>query len=98
MTDAVTGEHSGVDQGRRKFLTVATSADGRGRRRVCVDSVHQVVGALRARAALGAPVTPTSASSSRARWSRYAWRGQPVYVVKRTPAAWSTSSPTHDGD
>ena len=85
MTDAVaTGEHSDVDQGRRKFLTVATSATA------AVGAVFAVSPFVaswepseRARA-MGAPVSVDLSKLDVGQMVTVVWRRQPIYVFKRS--------------
>ena len=85
MTDAVaTREHSDVDQGRRKFLTVATSATA------AVGAVFAVSPFVaswepseRARA-MGAPVSVDLSKLDVGQMVTFVWRRQPIYVFKRS--------------
>jgi ubiquinol-cytochrome c reductase iron-sulfur subunit len=96
MTDAVvTGEHDQVDKGRRKFLTVATTATA------AVGAVFAISPFVaswepseRARA-LGAPVTVDLSKLDVGQMVTYVWRRQPIYIFKRTPEMVS-SLPSHD--
>ena len=96
MTDAgATGEHSAVDQGRRKFLTVATGTTA------AVGAVFAVSPFVaswepseRARA-MGAPVTVDLSKLEVGQLVTYVWRRQPIYVFKRSPET-VTSLPAHD--
>jgi ubiquinol-cytochrome c reductase iron-sulfur subunit len=86
MTDAVaTGEHSEVDQGRRKFLTVATSATAAaGAVFALTPFIASWEPSERARA-LGAPVTVDLSKLEVGQMVTYVWRRQPIYIFKRSP-------------
>ncbi len=86
MTDAVaTGEHSEVDQGRRKFLTVATSATAAaGAVFAITPFIASWEPSERARA-LGAPVTVDLSKLDVGQMVTYVWRRQPIYIFKRSP-------------
>lgn len=97
MTDAVaTGEHSDVDQGRRKFLTVATSATAAAG---AVFALSPFVASWepseRARA-LGAPVTVDLSKLEVGQMVTYVWRRQPIYIFKRSSET-VADLPGHDG-
>jgi ubiquinol-cytochrome c reductase iron-sulfur subunit len=96
MTDAVaTGEHSEVDQGRRKFLTVATSATAAaGAVFAITPFIASWEPSERARA-LGAPVTVDLSKLDVGQMVTYVWRRQPIYIFKRSPQM-VASLPTHD--
>jgi ubiquinol-cytochrome c reductase iron-sulfur subunit len=85
MTDAVaTGGLSDVDQGRRKFLTVATSATAAAG---AVFALSPFVASWepseRARA-LGAPVSVDLSKLEEGQMVTYVWRRQPIYIFKRS--------------
>jgi len=87
MTDAVvTGEHSDdVDQGRRKFLTVATTATAAaGAVFAIAPFIASWEPSERARA-LGAPVTVDLSKLEVGQMVTYVWRRQPIYIFKRSP-------------
>jgi ubiquinol-cytochrome c reductase iron-sulfur subunit len=97
MTDAVaTGDHNEVDQGRRKFLTVATSATAAAG---AVFALSPFVASWepseRARA-LGAPVSVDLSKLEVGQMVTYVWRRQPIYIFKRTPET-VADLPSHDG-
>ncbi len=97
MTDAVaTGDHNDVDQGRRKFLTVATSATAAAG---AVFALSPFVASWepseRARA-LGAPVTVDLSKLEVGQMVTYVWRRQPIYIFKRTSET-VADLPGHDG-
>ncbi len=96
MTDAVvTGEHSEVDQGRRKFLTVATSATAAaGAVFAITPFIASWEPSERARA-MGAPVTVDLSKLDVGQMVTYVWRRQPIYIFKRS-AQMVASLPTHD--
>jgi len=96
MTDAVvTGEHNEVDKGRRKFLTVATSATAAAG---AVFALSPFIASWepseRARA-LGAPVTVDLSKLELGMMLTYVWRRQPIYIFKRSPEM-VASLPSHD--
>ncbi len=97
MTDAVaTGEPSDVDQGRRKFLTVATTATAAaGAVFAITPFIASWEPSERARA-LGAPVTVDLSKLELGQMVTYVWRRQPIYIFKRSPEM-VASLPTHDG-
>lgn len=97
MTDAVvTGEHSEVDKGRRKFLTVATSATAAaGAVFAITPFIASWEPSERARA-MGAPVTVDLSKLDVGQMVTYVWRRQPIYIFKRSPQM-VASLPTHDG-
>ena len=75
-----------VDQDRRKFLIVATSATaGVGVVFAATPFVASWQPSERARA-LGAPVTVDLSKLEVGQMVTYVWRKQPVYVFKRSPA------------
>ena len=88
MTDAgAISNEGGVDQSRRKFLTVATAATA------AVGTVFAATPFLaswqpseRARA-LGAPITVDLSKLELGMMNTYVWRKQPIYVFRRTPEA-----------
>lgn len=96
MTDAVvTGEYSEVDKGRRKFLTVATSATAAaGAVFAITPFIASWEPSERARA-MGAPVTVDLSKLEVGQMVTYVWRRQPIYIFKRTPEM-VASLPTHD--
>jgi ubiquinol-cytochrome c reductase iron-sulfur subunit len=96
MTDAVVaGEHGDVDQGRRKFLTVATSATAAAG---VVFAVSPFVASWepseRARA-MGAPVLVDLSKLELGQMVTYVWRRQPIYIFKRSPET-VADLPRHD--
>jgi ubiquinol-cytochrome c reductase iron-sulfur subunit len=96
MTDAVvTGEHSEVDRGRRKFLTVATSATAAAG---AVFAISPFIASWepseRARA-LGAPVTVDLSKLEVGQMVTYVWRRQPIYIFRRSPEM-VAGLPSHD--
>jgi ubiquinol-cytochrome c reductase iron-sulfur subunit len=97
MSDAVAmGEPSDVDQGRRKFLTVATAATAAAG---AVFAISPFIASWepseRARA-MGAPVTVDLSKLELGQMVTYVWRRQPIYIFKRSPEM-VASLPTHDG-
>jgi ubiquinol-cytochrome c reductase iron-sulfur subunit len=96
MTDAVaTGEHSEVDKGRRKFLTVATSATAAaGAVFALTPFIASWEPSERARA-MGAPVTVDLSKLEVGQMVTYVWRRQPIYIFKRSPEM-VASLPSHD--
>lgn len=76
--------NDGVNQGRRRFLTGATCVVGAaGVVGVAVPFVGSWVPSARARAA-GAPVKISIAKIEPGQMATFEWRGQPIYVVRRT--------------
>jgi ubiquinol-cytochrome c reductase iron-sulfur subunit len=96
MTDAVaTGEPSEIDKGRRKFLTVATSATAAaGVVFALTPFVASWEPSERARA-MGAPVTVDLSKLEVGQMVTYVWRRQPIYIFKRSPQM-VASLPAHD--
>ena len=86
MTDAGTkADEQGVDQDRRKFLTVATSATAAVG---AVFAVSPFVASwnLSERAkALGAPVSVDLSKLELGQMITVMWRKQPIYIFKRSP-------------
>ncbi|WP_317930940.1 ubiquinol-cytochrome c reductase iron-sulfur subunit [Halioxenophilus sp. WMMB6] len=75
----------GVNAGRRKFLTAATSVVGAaGAVGVAVPFVGSWNPSAKAKAA-GAPVTANLGKLEPGQMITLEWRGKPVYVVRRTP-------------
>jgi len=75
----------GVNSGRRRFLTVATSAVGvAGAVGIAVPFVQSWNPSARARAA-GAPVKADISKLEPGQMVVVEWRGKPVYVMRRTP-------------
>ncbi|EKE85358.1 ubiquinol-cytochrome c reductase iron-sulfur subunit [Idiomarina xiamenensis] len=85
-----------VDKGRRRFLTVATSVvGGAGAVGVAVPFIASWNPSLRAKNA-GAPVEVTGLSKLEdGGIIRVEWRGQPVWVVRRSPEMLE-ALPEHD--
>ena len=77
---------SEVDQGRRRFLTLATSGVGAvGAGFVVWPFLASLKPSERAKA-LGAPVKADIAGLEDGQMLTLAWRGKPVWIIKRTPA------------
>lgn len=75
----------GVNAGRRKFLTAATSVVGAvGAVGAAVPFVGSWNPSAKAKAA-GAPVKANLANLEAGQMITLEWRGKPVYVVRRTP-------------
>lgn len=75
----------GVDPGRRRFLTLATSGVGAiGAGAVAWPFLASLRPSERAKA-LGAPVTADIAHLEDGQLVIFPWRGKPVWIVKRTP-------------
>lgn len=75
---------SGVDPGRRRFLTLATSGVGAvGAGFVAWPFLASLKPSERAKA-LGAPVTVDISALEAGQKLNVAWRGKPVWIVKRT--------------
>lgn len=76
----------GVDTSRRRFLTLATSGVGAvGAGFVAWPFLASLKPSERAKA-LGAPVVVDIAALEDGQKINVAWRGKPVWIVKRTPA------------
>ena len=76
----------GVNTGRRRFLTAATSAVGvAGAVGIAVPFVGSWNPSAKAKAA-GAPVKADIGKLESGQMIVVEWRGQPVYVVNRTPS------------
>jgi len=74
-----------VDKGRRRFLTVATTVvGGAGAVGVAVPFIASWNPSARAKNA-GAPVEVNIGKAEPGQLIRVEWRGQPVWVVRRTP-------------
>lgn len=74
-----------VDKGRRRFLTVATTVvGGAGAVGVAVPFIASWNPSAKAKNA-GAPVEVNIAKAEPGQMIRVEWRGQPVWVVRRTP-------------
>lgn len=74
-----------VDKGRRRFLTVATSVVGAaGAVGVAVPFIASWNPSAKAKNA-GAPVEVNIGKAEPGQLVRVEWRGQPVWVVRRTP-------------
>jgi ubiquinol-cytochrome c reductase iron-sulfur subunit len=74
----------GVDKGRRRFLTVATSVVGAaGAAAVVVPFVLSMQPSERAKAA-GAPVEADMSKLEPGQMLTVEWRGKPVWIVRRT--------------
>jgi ubiquinol-cytochrome c reductase iron-sulfur subunit len=77
---------SGVNNGKRRFLLVASGvAGGAAAVAVAVPFVWSMMPSARARAA-GAPVEVDISKVEPGMMIRAEWRGQPVWIVRRTPA------------
>jgi ubiquinol-cytochrome c reductase iron-sulfur subunit len=87
MTDAGTkADAQGVDQDRRKFLTVATSATAAvGAAFAASPFVASWSLSERAKA-LGAPVSVDLSKLEMGQMITVVWRKQPIYIFKRSPA------------
>ena len=85
-----------VNNGRRRFLTAATSVvGGVGVVGVAVPFIGSWNPSARAKAA-GAPVEVNVSKIEPGQLIRAEWRGKPVYVVRRTEEILSSLS-AHDG-
>jgi ubiquinol-cytochrome c reductase iron-sulfur subunit len=79
-----------VDAGRRRFLTVATSAvGGVAVAGMATPFVLSFLPSERAKAA-GAPVPVDIAKIEKGQMINIAWQGKPVWVLSRTPAQLAT--------
>lgn len=75
----------GVDGGRRRFLTLATSVvGGAGVATAAWPFLASLKPSERAKA-LGAPVTVDISKLEAGQKINVAWRGKPIWVVRRTP-------------
>lgn len=82
--------NEGVDVGRRRFLTVATTVvGGAGAAMAAVPFLASLAPSERAKA-LGAPVTIDISDLEPGQLVITAWRGKPVWVVRRTEAMLAT--------
>ena len=97
MTDAgAKGEDAAVDQGRRKFLTAATSATAAvGVVFAASPFVASWKPSERARA-MGAPITVDLSKLEVGQMITPVWRRQPIYVFRRSPELVAQLS-AHDG-
>jgi ubiquinol-cytochrome c reductase iron-sulfur subunit len=87
MTDAGAMNDEGVDQSRRKFLTVATSATAAvGVVFAATPFVSSWQPSERAKA-LGAPVSVDLSKLEVGQMVTYVWRKQPIYIFRRSPEA-----------
>ncbi|HEX4895016.1 MAG TPA: ubiquinol-cytochrome c reductase iron-sulfur subunit [Solimonas sp.] len=77
--------NQGVDPGRRRFLTLTTSVvGGAGVAAAAWPFLASLKPSERAKA-LGAPVTVDISKVEAGQKLTIAWRGKPVWIVKRTP-------------
>ncbi len=82
--------NQGVDPGRRRFLTLTTSVvGGAGVAAAAWPFLASMAPSERAKAA-GAPVTIDISKAEAGQKVTIAWRGKPVWVVKRTPEMLAT--------
>jgi ubiquinol-cytochrome c reductase iron-sulfur subunit len=97
MTDvAATVDDNEVDQSRRKFLTVATTATAAvGAVFTLTPFVASWEPSERARA-MGAPVTVDLSKLEVGQMVTYVWRRQPIYIFKRAEAVVQNLA-AHDG-
>lgn len=87
---------SGVNTGRRRFLTVTTSIVGAaGAVGVAVPFVRSWNPSAKAKAA-GAPVKANIAKLEPGQMMTVEWRGKPVYVLRRTAEALKTITELDD--
>jgi ubiquinol-cytochrome c reductase iron-sulfur subunit len=86
-----------IDEGRRKFLTVATGATATlGVVLAAIPFAASWAPSERARA-LGAPVEVDLSKLQRGQMITPTWRLQPIYIVRRDPSIADTL-PKHDGE
>lgn len=77
--------NQGVDPGRRRFLTLTTTVvGGAGVAAAAWPFLASLAPSERAKA-LGAPVTVDISKAEAGQRITVAWRGKPVWIVKRTP-------------
>ena len=82
--------NEGVDESKRQFLTSAlTVVGGIGTGYLAVPFLAQMQPSVKAMAA-GAPVEIDLSKMESGQLLRVAWRGKPVWIVNRTPAALET--------
>ena len=82
--------NEGVDESKRQFLTSAlTVVGGIGTGYLAVPFLAQMQPSVKAMAA-GAPVEIDLSKMEPGQLLRVAWRGKPVWIVNRTPAALET--------
>lgn len=88
--------NEGVDTKRRRFLTIATGVVGAGGAvAAAVPFLASMAPSERAKA-LGAPVTVNVENLEVGQLVTTAWRGKPVWVVRRTPDMLDTLSKVRD--
>jgi ubiquinol-cytochrome c reductase iron-sulfur subunit len=77
--------NEGVDPGRRRFLTLTTTVvGGAGALAATVPFLASLAPSERAKT-LGAPVTADISKIEPGQQVTFVWRGQPVWVIRRTP-------------
>lgn len=82
--------NEGVDESKRQFLTSAlTVVGGIGTGYLAVPFLAQMQPSVKAMAA-GAPIEIDLSKMEPGQLLRVAWRGKPVWIVNRTPAALET--------
>ncbi|ESS72912.1 ubiquinol-cytochrome c reductase iron-sulfur subunit [Methyloglobulus morosus KoM1] len=82
--------NEGVDESKRQFLTSAlTVVGGIGTGYLAVPFLAQMQPSVKAMAA-GAPVEVDLSKMESGQLLRVAWRGKPVWILNRTPAALET--------
>jgi ubiquinol-cytochrome c reductase iron-sulfur subunit len=82
--------NEGVDESKRQFLTSALTVVGAvGTGYLAIPFLAQMQPSVKAMAA-GAPVEVDISKMEPGQLLRVAWRGKPVWVLKRTPAALET--------
>ncbi len=83
----------GVDESKRQFLTSALTVVGAvGTGYLAVPFLAQMQPSVKAMAG-GAPVEVDLSKMEPGQLLRVAWRGKPVWILNRTPAALSTLTP-----
>lgn len=97
MTDAGTqGDDVAVDQSRRKFLTVATSAAAVVGAAFAVSPFVASWSPSERAKALGAPLLVDLSKLELGQMVTYVWRKQPIYVFRRSPEIVAQLA-AHDG-
>lgn len=88
--------HEDVNASKRQFLTTALSVVGAvGAGYLAVPFLSQMQPSAKAMAA-GAPVEVDISKMEEGQLLRVAWRGKPVWILNRTPAALKTLSEVED--
>lgn len=90
VVDQGGADHAGIDVGRRRFLTATTAVvGGAGALTAIVPFIKSWEPSERAKNA-GAPVLADISKVEAGQRLSVAWRGQPVWIINRTPALLAT--------